>query len=101
MPPHTTITVEFLLAIIDSWDGSSFPPDTTQAPDFFNVKVDGISVFSETFTNLSHLGIAQTYNGPALVLEQQLGFEIGTNRVDSAYNIILSEISHNATNFGH
>lgn len=96
LPAHTTITIIFLLAIIDSWDGAVFPLDQTQAPDFFNVKVDGTSVFSETFTNLSNLGAVQTYKGPALVQEQDLGFEKGIYRNDSAYHIILSGIPHDA-----
>ncbi|WP_048316980.1 hypothetical protein, partial [Crocosphaera watsonii] len=45
MPSHTSIDINFLLAIIDSWDGNH----PTFGPDFFNVKVDGVSIFSETF----------------------------------------------------
>ena len=42
LPAHTSVDLSFLLAIIDTWDGSgSAPPQ----PDFFNVTVDGAPVF--------------------------------------------------------
>jgi hypothetical protein len=47
LPVHTSIDLEFLLAIIDSWDGS--PPGGCCNPDEFNVLVDGVSIFKETF----------------------------------------------------
>lgn len=43
LPAHTSIDVEFLLGIMDSWDGQ-------QAPDIFNVRIDGTTVvFSRSF----------------------------------------------------
>ena len=53
LPPHTSIELNFLLAIIDSWDGSEpgEGPDacTDCHPDIFTVTVDGMIVFSEAF----------------------------------------------------
>ena len=89
LPASSPAVVRFSLAIIDSWDGTSFPPDVTQDPDFFNVRMNGVLAFSETFTNFSYLGATQSYAGPALALEQPLGFETGQYRYDSAYELIV------------
>jgi hypothetical protein len=45
---HTTISVGFLLAIIDSWDGNT---SGQFRPDFFNITLDGNSIFSYSFAN--------------------------------------------------
>lgn len=47
LPPHSTVSVGFLLAIIDTWDGL----EPCCGPDFFEVAVDGQTVFSESFQN--------------------------------------------------
>lgn len=46
LPDHTSIEIRYDLAIINSWDGS----DTSHAfgPDYFNMSVDGTTVFRET-----------------------------------------------------
>lgn len=46
LPQHTAIRVSFLLAIRDSWDG-----DVGMAPDIFNVSVNSVGYFSETFSD--------------------------------------------------
>ncbi len=46
---HTSISIEFLLAAIDSWDSLNGSP----APDYFNVEVDGTNVFQTSFANAS------------------------------------------------
>jgi hypothetical protein len=45
LPAHTSIDLNFLLAVIDSWDGT---PN-----DYFNVSVDGSTVFSSSFSNFN------------------------------------------------
>jgi len=45
LPSHTSISVGFLLAVIDSWDSI----DGSPSPDFFNVMIDDVSVFQTTF----------------------------------------------------
>jgi len=62
LPPHTRVSIDFLLAIIDSWDGV----DGDVSPDFFNVTVDGETIFSYTFDNL--VESSQTYVPPEGVL---------------------------------
>ena len=92
LPPHTTIDLAFLLAIIDTWDGTSFPPVPSQAPDFFNVQVDGAQVFSETFAN-ADAATGQTYSPPPgveLANGVQLGFRsANVNDLDDAYDMGL------------
>lgn len=41
LPEHTYISIGFLFAYIDSWDGPSSP----YGPDYFNIAVDGVPVF--------------------------------------------------------
>jgi hypothetical protein len=87
LPPHSSIDLKFLLAIIDSWDGNG----CSAGPDSFNVKVDGSLIFSKVFEN-SFCG-TQDYVPPAgveLARHLQLGFNTGnTFHKDSAYNMGL------------
>src|SRR3989475_639253 len=55
LPAHQTIDLRFLLAIIDSWEGST----TVNGPDRFTVTVDGQTRFSETFGSLP--SVPQSY----------------------------------------
>lgn len=95
LPPHTSISLGFLLAIIDSWDGSGCP----EGPDLFNVTVDGFVIFSEAFEN-GGCGL-QTYVPPedvALARHIDLGFTpAGPNNYyrDSAYNMGLDPAFNN------
>jgi len=59
LPTHNTVSVGFLLAVIDSWDGLN---QQGFGPDFFNVRIDGVTVFSHAFA--SALG-AGDYSAPA------------------------------------
>lgn len=91
LPPHDSISLGYLLAIIDSWDGVNCGGDT------FNVTVDGVSIFSEVFEN-STCGY-QTYNPPVgveLARRVQLGFTPGAPYFgDSAYNMGLDPTFQN------
>ena len=44
---HTSINLNFLLAIVSSWDGTS----TSIAPDYFDVRVDGNLIFHHIFNH--------------------------------------------------
>lgn len=44
---HTSISLGFLLAVIDSWDGTG-----GCGPDIFNVNLNGISIFANNFGNV-------------------------------------------------
>lgn len=77
LPPHDSVGLYFLLAVIDSWDGNN----VTWGPDYFNVTVDGVSVFSETitvFTDQSDPGTDQSYQPlPQVILsEDPLAFSM-------------------------
>lgn len=52
LPPHDHVTVSFLLAIIDSWDGT----------ELFKVSVDGVELFSHWFQIAT--GDASSYVAP-------------------------------------
>jgi hypothetical protein len=101
LPPHTSISIGFLLAIIDSWDGASGTCFATG--DRFNVSVDGTTIFSEAFEN-STCGV-QTYIPPVgveLARRANLGFNTGaTYYGDSAYDMYkdsaFQNISHTSS----
>jgi hypothetical protein len=47
LPAHSTLSIGFLLAVIDSWDETG-----GCGPDVFNVRLDGVSVFAAAFDNV-------------------------------------------------
>lgn len=96
VPAHRSINVRFLLAIIDSWDGST----GGASPDYFNVAVNGVPGFSKTFDifNLSD----QSYVAPPggqLTYNTQRGFNGSYN--DAAYDMgldpVFAGIPHSAS----
>jgi hypothetical protein len=98
LPPHTALDLDFLLAIIDSWDGSG----TFPGGDNFEVTVDGQRVFFESFFNALS-GQIQTYVPPPGVLlarRVDLAFIAGGFHTDSAYDLgadpLFARIPHTA-----
>ena len=100
LPAHSAINLSFLFAAIDSLDGTgSFPQG-----DFFNVVVDGVTIFNESFANALPSQI-QSYVPPAgveLARHVDLGFSgPGGYYTDSAYNLgadpIFSNIAHSTS----
>ncbi len=93
LAPHDSVQLNFLLAVIDSWDGST----GIASPDFFNFTVDGTSVFSETFENFGSIS-DQSFDpmnatGARLARNVALGFNPSFN--DAAYNMgVLNAIPH-------
>lgn len=97
LPTHTSIDINFLLAIINSWDGESTNPTS---PDFFNVTVDGVSVFRNSFDNVTPTGTAQGYIAPPGVQltprpYSDLGFTATSTNLDSAWNMGLDPTFNN------
>lgn len=84
LPAHTSISLDFLFAAIDSLDGSGAYP----SGDYFKVTVDGLAVFRESFANALASQI-QSYAAPAgitLARRVDLGFSgPGSYYTDSAY----------------
>ncbi|NUM36640.1 MAG: hypothetical protein HUU50_19030 [Candidatus Brocadiae bacterium] len=62
LPVHDTVSINFLLALINSWDGDASP----YGPDILNVKVNGSLVFSynpRTYANSTALSMgSNTFN---------------------------------------
>lgn len=85
LPEHSYLKIEFDLAVINSWDGNF-----NYGPDYFNVKVDGNSIFNETFDNFDKND--QSYQGESIVWGKQLVSD-NYDWKDSAYHISL-EIPH-------
>lgn len=76
---HDTLSLEFLLAVIDSWDGLS---NDGVSPDTFTITLDGDTVFSGGFDTFdpadqSYAGLTQLSYG------SQLGF---SSWADAAYD---------------
>ena len=87
LPTHNSIDVEFLMAIIDSWDGTpNFP-----GPDFFNVRVDGTTVFWYTFAIQSGVSDYSPPPGGLLSGGTNLGF---SSFNDQAFNMYLEPVLH-------
>jgi hypothetical protein len=98
LPPHTELELGFLLAIIDSWDGSGAFP----GGDNFEVKLDGQTIFFESFANALPSQI-QTYAPPPgvqLARRVDLAFIAGGFHTDSAYDLgadpLFARIPHSA-----
>lgn len=89
LPPHTSLSIDFLFAAIDSLDGEG----TFPAGDYFRVDLDGTTIFRETFANATDTQI-QTYVPPVpevvLARRVDLGFSgPGGYYTDSAYDMSL------------
>jgi len=103
LPQHSGIDLNFLLAIIGSWDGSTSPdgPEGCPegcSPDLLEIRIDGQIIFSESF---GAWGDPSFHPVPAAVLlvdSANLGFEYGD--YDFGYDMYLlnqlSNIPHTA-----
>ena len=91
LPAHTSISLEFLFAAIDSLDGSG----TFPSGDFFLVTLDGAPLFREAFANATASQI-QTYVAPPggeLARRVDLGFAgPGSFFTDSAYDMSVEPL---------
>jgi VCBS repeat-containing protein len=86
LPAHNAVDINFLLAIIDSWNGNT----GQSSPDFLNISIDGTTIFTESFDTADSQD--QSYSSPSgvrLVDGEQLGFATGGFAVDAAYNMYL------------
>ena len=102
LPAHTRVSLGFLLAVIDSWDGNSSAKieNYPVGPDYFNVRVvDGNNIwtFSQTFTNFTN--VSQSYSGPMLGGgPSDRGFN--ATWLDSAYDMGLDPVFQNIPHTG-
>lgn len=81
LPAHDSISLNFLLAIIDSWDGNALD----YGPDSFNVTVDGTSIYSETFTNFPSFDTQTASTANRVIAPSKLGFN--SSYADSGYDM--------------
>jgi len=99
LPAHSAISVDFLLAAIDSLDGAGAQP----AGDYFKVTLDGTTLFREAFANATPAQI-QTYVAPpggTLARMVDLGFGgPGSFYTDSAYDMSLEPAFHRIPHSG-
>jgi hypothetical protein len=98
LPAHTSVNVNFLLGLIESWDGYG---TGWWGLDTFNVNVDGVSVFSQVFAIASGY---MTYLPPSGVLLSS-GSHLGSfggpdNWPDNAYNMYLEPAFQNIAHTG-
>ncbi len=93
LPNHTSIDINFLLAIINSWTSLS------SAPDVFNVRVDGVLVFSSTFDNITPPSTPAYVAPPGGQLTPRpftdLGFPTTSSPFDSAWDMGFEPQLHN------
>lgn len=100
LPSHSAISLGFLFAAIDSLDGTGTYP----SGDYLHIKLDGTTIFRESFANAMTSQI-QSYVPPAgveLARWANLGFSgPGGYYTDSAYNLgadpVFSDIAHSAS----
>ena len=82
---HTSIDIDFLLAIIDSWDATA-----AGNSDKFNVRVDGNLIFSEWFAITQG---TTTYTGPMMAPTTQRGFSLISVWLEDAYDMSLDPLT--------
>ncbi|MFB5607947.1 MAG: hypothetical protein ACE5RI_09735, partial [Candidatus Nitrosomaritimum yanchengensis] len=87
LPPHDTVDIGFLLAAIDTWDSDDAGPP--YSPDYFNVSVDGVVVFTSTHNNAIGTNDYSNENPDAvLVFHEQLGWRANSQAdLDSGYDL--------------
>ncbi|MGI9240035.1 MAG: tandem-95 repeat protein, partial [Verrucomicrobiales bacterium] len=93
LPAHSSLSIEFLLAVIDTWDGLA----SNSAADYFAVQLDGVTVFRHYFhEDLSQ----QSYVAPAGGRLSTGGDLAGSDGGDSAYDMgldaALRDIPHSS-----
>ena len=99
LPTHSSVSIGFLFAAIDSLDGTGAFPQG----DFLNIKIDGVSIFRESFANAQGSDI-QSYVPPAggeLARRIDLGFTgPGSFYTDSAYDFSIESRLQNLAHSG-
>ena len=85
LPAHAWLSLEFLFAAIDSLDGTG----TFPAGDFLEVKVDGVSVFNESFANSLTTQIQSYVPPPEGELARRVELGFWAAYPESAYNMAV------------
>ena len=77
LPPHQSLGLDFLLAVIDSWDGN----------ERFTITVDGVEVFGHTFRNNGNGGSFDYPAGTLIFRDEDVGFTETNAFRDAAYDL--------------
>lgn len=94
LPEHTAIDINFLLAIMDSWDGDE-NVSPQYAPDYFTVAIDGTEIVKVTAAiggGISH------YPGTPLSTMSQRGFN--QDWMDLAFDMAMEPLLQNIPHTG-
>jgi len=95
---HNSINLNFSLAAIDSWDGNTGEGGTVPQ-DYFNVAIDGASVFRETFDNF--ILTDGSYSPPAGgLLSSNSDLAVNPGWPDSAYDMAVETAFLNIAHTG-
>jgi len=94
LPAHDAVSLDFLLAAIDSWDSTNGNP----SPDLFNVELDGVNIFQATFANTSGSNQYTPPAGGLLIDNGNLGFAgFLDDGFDMSFEPTLHNIPHTAS----
>lgn len=77
LPPHSSLGLDFLLAVIDSWDGD----------ERFTITVDGVEVFGETFRNVGNGGSFGYPAGSLIFRDEEVGFNGAQSYPEAGYDM--------------
>ncbi len=80
---HDTVSLSFGLALIDSWDGSA----GNFAPDFFNLRADGIEVFE---ISVAHFSSSNEVIPTSATGRTNPGDVFGDSSADTLFNVSFS-----------
>jgi hypothetical protein len=94
LPSHSHLSLSFLLAIIDSWDGLGGVGGGS--PDAFVVRVDGVEVFNQVFAIASG---STGYPGPRVALGSF--FDDFTATTILVFNDAVFDMAEPAAQLGH
>ena len=93
LEPHSGVKLRFLAGIIDTWDGEPW--------DYFNVAVDNVIVFRESFRNPLTPETSQSYNpapGATIVKDENHFFEASLDSLyDMGFEPAFNTIAHSAS----
>lgn len=97
LPTHQQIRISFTFLAWDSWDGIG----SGDGPDYFNVKLDGTSLFAEAFANASGTSTFVTTGGPGYSGSELVAPTIGSFAFlswwDAAYTIDIHFVNHTSS----
>ncbi len=97
LPAHQMIRISLTFLAWDSWDGAG----SGNGPDYFNVKLDGSSIFAEAFANTEGSNTFVTsggsgYSGSQLVAPSFSSYAYLTWS-DAAYTIDIDFVNHTSS----